>query len=299
MISLDGFFSLEVLITISVGVATYYHFQKKREKEVEKVLRTNAKLVNQIKIYNSKAPAIKVPSVPKYPDAPSGWTKINDQLTKRQPSKKIKNQPRFLRSFYKLGDRAEDKIKIEINEFIVDLLRSVFPDLPTRLQDPRNIIILLDAPLLVTTKMIIEAFPSLRTSQQIIIPQYDLAHYIDIIQNPDVYVGVRAQRLDQWFHVNRQQGLQCLLFWADLEQCFIGNRKKQLSPALDIRRYFMLKYPAKTSILVLTVETHDSTLEILNDFVTFEAKRNGYRATLVKQWKYHLFCLIWKIERLN
>ena len=65
---------------------------------------------------------------------------------------------------------------------------------------------------------------------EVIIPQYDLGHYVQMIGSEDVYAGVRLQRLDHWLCANATKGLRVLGFFGDYETAFAGHAEKRISP---------------------------------------------------------------------
>ena len=83
-----------------------------------------------------------------------------------------------------------------------------------------------------------------------------MVHYVQTINTsePNAYVGVRMQRLDQWLCANSSRGFQCRLFLADVESAFLGHQNRQLCPADDLLRYLRYGYAADRSVLVLTFD---------------------------------------------
>eukprot|EP00494_Astrolonche_serrata_P026861 UN27124 len=142
-----------------------------------------------------------------------GWVKINNDLNVRLRKQKRKHLVQYQTSAYNLKKRKIDKHKIECNETIINELIRLHPNTNELLQDQKNIIVCLESPTFFTTKEIMKQTNlNGHECQQIIIPQYDLQHYVTMIQNSEIYAGVRAQRLDYWLHVNKSIGFECLLF---------------------------------------------------------------------------------------
>jgi len=268
---------------------------RKRNAKLEKM---NKNLRGVLSILDENRPDIDLDIVGPDENAPDGWSQINDKLIVRQKKKKRRNEKHWFESSYDLKKRKIDVHKNDVNVYLRDKIKEIYPNLPKYLQqNPEARIFLLDAPTYVTTQSLIEAFPSLRCSSQVVISQYDLSHYVNMIQNPELSVSVRAQRLDYFLHVNKNHKLHFIFAFFDYEQHIMGNLKKNLCPALDIRRYFQFGYPRPDgpSIFALTLETHSFDVVTIGKFVEFEAERYGYSATLIKRWKYHCYCFVWKI----
>ena len=193
---------------------------------------------------------------------------------------------------------AHAGIKAKVNAALVSTMREVLGDLGAHLAaDPRNVLLLLDTPQYGSVREMVSSFPCLRFCQQVVVPQADLRHYIEMLGS-EFYVGVRAQRLDHWLCVNAGQFRVCAAF-LDFECRLAGARSARLCPAADVMRFFRFGYPADVCVLALTVGLEDPapTVEEVDAFVRWEAILNGYDAQLVDSWKYRMASLLYVVRR--
>jgi len=197
---------------------------------------------------------------------------------------------------------AHASIKEKVNEAFVKAIDDVFgAAFPTVLAaDPRRILLVLDAPQYGTLRDLVNKYPQLRCSQQVVIPQADLGHYFEQIRTGEFYPGVRAQRLDHWMCANSELGLQCHAAFFDYECRLAGAISARLCPAADVMRYFRFGYPADpVSIFAITVGLEDPapTVESVDEFVRWEASLNGYVAELLQVFKYRMATLLYIVRR--
>ena len=201
--------------------------------------------------------------------------------------------------------------KKKVNESIGVALKKLCSgglDLGERLRsNPNEVLVVLDAPSLATSKAVLSMFPTMtQVAHQIIVPQADLLQYFQIISggngDHDMYIGIRAQRLDHWLCANAKVGFKTILFYADFETTFVGNHTKQFSPAMDIQRYFRHAYPAEpVSLLVLTVKVRPPRgheISVVNDFVQYEGLLNGYDVTVVETWAKSMTTVMYEVRKI-
>lgn len=198
---------------------------------------------------------------------------------------------------------AHAGVKGKVNAALVAAIAEITGDaLPSLLaEDPKRIILLLDAPQFGTLSSIVERFPEMRYCQQAIVPQADLRHYFEMIRQADFYPGVRAQRLDHWLCANGGNGFRCVAAFLDYECRLVGAMSARLCPAADVMRYFRFGYPADLSILAITVglEAPAERPEDVDAFVRTEATLNGYVAELRETWKYRMVTLLYVVRRAD
>lgn len=195
--------------------------------------------------------------------------------------------------------------KQAVNAAIVDLTLKQRPDLAADLHaDSALLLLLLDTPAWGSLQAFTTRLDGLKACQQVIIPQPDLAQYLEMIKDPCQYPGVRAQRLDHWLCVNAEKGFRVACAFLDFECRLHGNFGQQLSPAADVMRYFRFGYPADPSVLCLTVglwpygdKAKVSTIDEVDAFVRHEASLNGYTAVLRSQWVGRLVTLLYEVCR--
>ena len=222
----------------------------KMERELERLRRGNRSLGERHQGLAAIPAELYVPLPPSETPAasaaaarldavPDGVVRLEDELAKRnmgggspaayrKKKRQNRREPLLIESSYDIdGDRGRPiDIKTEMNAAVCEALRrcDAGEDLASWLaRDPRHILLVIDAPSLGSSAALQAAFPCLADSQQIIVPQYDLAHYVSTINTSMTggYVGVRLQRLDQWLCSNATRGFSCRLFLADVESAFL------------------------------------------------------------------------------
>lgn len=147
-----------------------------------------------------------------------------------------------------------------------------FPRLVADMErDPRLIIVILDAPSCGTSRALCAAMPSLPHTR-ICVPQADPTHLVDMTHagcGGDMFLNIRAQRLDQWLVANANCNLHVAILFADYETSIYGKPALAFSPLRDIQRFFRLGYAAnkKRCLFGITLSfrpphpTHCLTLE--------------------------------------
>ena len=132
-----------------------------------------------------------------------------------------------------------------------------FPDLPATLAaDPSLVLLLLDAPNVLTSMALAKAFPALGTpalAARICIPQADPAHYAQMVLESRMLLNVRFQRLDAWLDANAGGGVRVPVFFADYETSVHGRRSMRLSPLQDLQRFLRYGYAASTCLVGVTL----------------------------------------------
>ena len=102
-----------------------------------------------------------------------------------------------------------------------------FPDLPATLAaDTSLLLLLLDAPNILTSAALAKAFPALRTpalAARVCVPQADPAHYAQMMLESRMLLNVRFQRLDAWLDANAGGGVRVPIFFADYETSVYGR----------------------------------------------------------------------------
>jgi hypothetical protein len=122
-----------------------------------------------------------------------------------------------------------------------------FPDLPAMMaSDPTLVLLLLDAPNILTTAALAKVFPDLDPGR-VCIPQADPAHYSRMVTEGRMLFNVRFQRLDTWLTANADGGVRVPIFFADYETSVYGRRSMQLSPLQDLQRFIRYRYAASSS----------------------------------------------------
>eukprot|EP00930_Biecheleria_cincta_P047589 TRINITY_DN33019_c0_g1_i1.p1 TRINITY_DN33019_c0_g1~~TRINITY_DN33019_c0_g1_i1.p1 ORF type:complete len:739 (+),score=76.02 TRINITY_DN33019_c0_g1_i1:124-2340(+) len=195
--------------------------------------------------------------------------------------------------------------KEAVNAAIVDLTLKQRPNLAADLHaDSALLLLLLDTPAWGSLQAFTSRQDTLKACQQVVIPQPDLAQYLEMIKDPFQYAGVRAQRLDHWLCVNSGKGFRIACAFLDFECRLHGNFGQQLSPAADVMRYFRFGYPADPSVLCLTVglwpygdKAKVSTMDEVDAFVRHEASLTGYTAVLRSHWVGRLVTLLYEVRR--
>ena len=239
-----------------------------KDGELQRLLKSNRQLAQQHQALADIPARLVVPDAPKSQldvtaDKPSERVlRLQAELDRRRKGGKRRakrREPLTIDSAYDVagsGGRPAE-VKVEMNAAVCDALRRCDPDLESWIKaDTRHILLVIDSPMLGSAAALVAAFPGLANSQQIVIPQYDTAHYVQSINSPlpNAYVGVRMQRLDQWLCANASRKFQCRLFLADVESAFLGHQNRQLCPADDLLRYLRYGFAADRSVLVLTFD---------------------------------------------
>ena len=192
--------------------------------------------------------------------------------------------------------------KIRVDALLAKHAELTFPDLPSTLAaNASYILLLLDAPNILSTKALAAAFPALRTpafAGRVCIPQADPAHYAQMVSESRMLFNVRFQRLDTWLAANALGGLRVPIFFADYETSIYGRRSMQLSPLQDLQRFFRYRYPAPSCLVGVTLSyrsphklhypaaapvlTHDD----LVGFMQYEAACAGMVSELLECFRY-------------
>ena len=111
--------------------------------------------------------------------------------------------------------------KQSVDEILSRHAKRTFPHLPATLaSDPSLVLLLLDAPNVLTTTALAAAFPELRSpafAARVCIPQADPAHYSLMATEGRMLFNLRFQRLDAWLDANARLGLRVPIFFADYE----------------------------------------------------------------------------------
>lgn len=135
-------------------------------------------------------------------------------------------------------DRSEchesKKQSREIDSLLAGHAARLFPRLPGLLRgggddgdQPRRVLLLLEAPSYGTTKALCAAVPGLAAALgNVCVPQADPIHYAAMVADPKgLLLNVRCQRLDEWLCANSGLGLKVPIFFADFEcsccECFL------------------------------------------------------------------------------
>ena len=173
------------------------------------------------------------PAPPQLPAPPASVVRLTQELERRRAGgarrRKKRREPLTIDSAYDVGGEGgrPEQVKEEMNAAVCEALRRCGDDLEAWIaEDTRHLLLLIDSPALLSTAALLKQWPGLANSQQIVVPQYDLSHYVQMITSDfdGGYVGVRLQRLDQWLCTNAQRGFRCRLFLADVESAFLGHQ---------------------------------------------------------------------------
>jgi hypothetical protein len=240
---------------------------RRGEKELERLRKTNRQLAQGHQALAAIPAPLRVPAATPSRQLPSaepsaGVLRLQAELERRHKGGKRRakrREPLTIDSAYDVtgeGGRPAE-VKVEMNAAVCEALRRCGGDLESWVAaDTRHLLLVIDSPALGSAAALLAAFPGLANSQQVVIPQYDMAHYIQTINTEmrDMYIGVRLQRLDHWLCANANRGFRCRLFLADVESAFLGHQNRQLCPADDLLRYLRYGYAADRSVLVLTFD---------------------------------------------
>ena len=197
--------------------------------------------------------------------------------------------------------------------------RRVFPDLLGALAaDASLVILLLDAPNLLTTKALGDAFGALSSpafTARVCIPQADPAHYSEMTTSRSVLCNVTFQRLDTWLDANATGGLHVPIFFADYETSIYGRRSMQLSPLQDLQRFLRYGYASSACLVGVTLSyrapgqgrdslqypadapvlTHDD----LVGFVAHEAACAGFVSELLECFRYGMVFSLFLLRKVQ
>eukprot|EP01045_Picozoa_sp_COSAG04_P012089 COSAG04_NODE_801_length_10193_cov_5.092530_5_plen_346_part_00 len=283
-------------------------------QKISELQATNRQLAQGHQRLAAIPPPLDVPppplAPPQLPAPPASVVRLTQELERRRAGgarrRKKRREPLTIDSAYDVGGDGgrPEQVKEEMNAAVCEALRRCGDDLEAWIaQDTRHLLLLIDSPALLSTAALLKQWPGLANSQQIVIPQYDLSHYVQMITSDRSggYVGVRLQRLDQWLCTNARRGFRCRLFLADVESAFLGHQNRQLCPADDLLRYLRWGYAADRSVLVLTFDLRSEfpAMEDVEAFVVHEAGRCGLRADCTRRWRYGLGCLLFELRRTS
>ena len=202
------------------------------------------------------------------------------------------------------------ELKIEVNialgKAVFDLCEKDGGLLPRLKQNPHEVVLLLDAPSWGSTRAIAKACgEDLLRCNQVVIPQADLQQYFMMVNDREVSVGVKAQRLDHWLCTHNESNTRVIAAFLDYECRIMGRHSEALCPMADIMRYFRFGYPADDSVLAITVGTwpyKDEPLKSVAEVVAAiedEAKANNYEVQLLKKWEYRMVTLLYRVRRID
>ena len=215
------------------------------------------------------------------------------------------------------GSRAKQRV----DALLAKHATRTFPDLPATLAADRSLILLLlDAPNMLTTNALCDAFPPLRTpalATRICIPQADPAHYSAMVTSSSsgsasMLSNVRFQRLATWLDTNAFSGLRVPIFFADYETSIYGRRSMHLSPLQDLQRYFRYGYagglttPCLLGVTLSYRSMHKDhissdapvlTHEDLVEFVDYEADCAGMESELLECYRYGMVFSLFLLKR--
>ncbi|CAE8710467.1 unnamed protein product [Polarella glacialis] len=216
---------------------------------------------------------------------------------------------KILVSTYNTEDVNGSCHKQRVDALLATHAKRVFPCLPAALAaDPSLVLLLLDAPNILTTMALAKAFPELRTpalAARVCVPQADPTHYSLMVSECRMLLNVRFQRLDTWLTANANMGLQVPLFFADFELSVYGRSRVQFSPLHDIQRFLRYGYAGPTCLLGVTLSyrvlhRYPAGAPVLTEddvvgFVEHEAACAGMESELLECVRYgisfHLFLL--------
>jgi hypothetical protein len=134
-----------------------------------------------------------------------------------------------------------------------------FPDLTAEMAaDSGFVLLLLDAPNMLTTTALAGVFPALRQpafAARVCIPQADPGHYALMMETEAsmLLCNVRFQRLDTWLAANAKLGLRVPIFFADYETSVYGKRSMGLHPLQDLQRFLRYGYAGPKCLLGVTL----------------------------------------------
>lgn len=219
----------------------------------------------------------------------------------------------LLFSDYNIDQVSGSSHKQRVDALLAMHAKRVFPSLPATLAaDPSLVFLLLDAPNILTTMALADAFPELRTSAlatRICIPQADPAHYALMLAECRMLLNVRFQRLDTWLAANANIGLRVPICFLDYETSVYGRSKVQLSPLRDIQRFFRYGYASTTCLLGLTLsyrslhkDHYPADAPVLTEddvaaFVKYEAACVGIKGELLECLRYGMVFQLFLLKK--
>ena len=138
---------------------------------------------------------------PPPPSPPPAVQRIAARLAKSRPNRRQRKrrEPLFRGSTF--PDATPHACKGEINRRFAELVRELHGADPAAWG---GVLLILDAPSYRTTRAVAEVvgLDLASLGGAVVVPQYDLVHYVRMINDPDVYTHVRLQRLDHWLCAN-------------------------------------------------------------------------------------------------
>lgn len=254
----------------------------------------------------------------------TGWTRCTEAMAEmdRGYTKGTTSgaQQQVLFSSYDL-ERAGGSEKQRIDRLLAEHAKRHLPDLAQSMRDdPRLLILLLDAPACGTTNALVAESPGLRElGSKICIPQADPAHYSLMVgasaagsvetASDSMLLNVRCQRLDEWLACNASKDLRVALFFADYETSIYGRQNIAFSPIDDLQRFFRngfahsrcllgvtLSY-RKTSHFRYSADAPTLTPEDLAGFVSAEADAQGFDCELLEVVPYAMTFSLFLLSR--
>jgi hypothetical protein len=205
--------------------------------------------------------------------------------------------------------------KQRVDELIARHARQAFPRLPAMLSaDPSLVLLLLEAPNLLTATALAKEFPELGTpalAARVCIPQADPLHYSMMVTAPAMNVNVRFQRLGSWLTANSKRGLHVPIFFADYETSVYGRRSMQLSPLQDVQRFLRYGFAGSSCLLGVTLSYRSLhklhyppdapvlTEEDVAGFVEHEAACAGLSCELLECFRYGMVFSLFMLRQVD
>ena len=304
-------------VTVTVGVAlTWKLFLRRRPPRVPEHVRAVAAAVDGLVLASTKhrpVPPLQSNHMPT-----DGWVRCTDAMAavdaRPHQSDDIANaNDQVLMSSCSIDRLNGSRAKQCADALLAKHAKLVFPDLPaTMAADPTLVILLLEAPNMLTTTALTEAFPALRTAalaSRVCIPQADPAHYSLMVTESHLLCNVRFQRLDTWLASNAGAGLRVPIFFADYETSVYGRRSMRLSPLRDLQRFLRHGFAGSKCLLGLTLayrQLHRDhypadapalTHEDVEAFVQHEATCAGMASELLECYRYGMVFSLFLLTR--
>jgi hypothetical protein len=261
-----------------------------------------------------------------------GWTRCTEAMaamergyragsTRAAKQRSRTDEPKqVLFSSYDL-ERAGGGEKQRVDRLLSEHAKKHLPNLAQSMRDdPRLLILLLDAPACGTTNALVAGSPGLRElGSRICIPQADPAHYSLMVGVPAagsaaavsdaMMLNVRCQRLDEWLACNASKGVRVALFFADYETSIYGRQNVAFSPIDDLQRFFRNGFAHSRCLLGVTLSYRTTshwrysadaprlTPEDLAGFVSAEAGAQGLDCELLEVVPYGMTFSLFLLSR--
>lgn len=304
-------------IATAVGLALVWKLLRRRSPRVPEHARALAAAIDAMVLASAKGLPVPPLHTNRLPPT-EGWLRCTDAMAavdaRPHPSDADADaNDQVLVSSCSVDQLSRSRPKTCVDALLATHAKLTFPDLPATLAaDPSLVLLLLDAPNVLSTTALAEAFPALRTAAlaaRVCIPQADPAHYSLMVTEGRMLFNVRFQRLETWLASNAGGGLRVPIFFADYETSVYGRRSMRLSPLQDLQRFLRYGYAGSKCLVGLTLSyrelhrdhypmgapvlTHDD----VEGFVQHEAACAGMTSELLECYRYGMVFSLFLLTR--